>query len=81
MNSVIQQLTHTLGNAQVRSGNSLSERATSYWNSEPTHATAIVYPRTTDEVSQVMAICHSNNQPVVVQGGLTGCVAGAVSQE
>ena len=81
MNSVIQQLTHTLGNTQVRSGNSLTERATSYWSSEPTHATAIVYPRTTDEVSQVMAICYSNNQPVVVQGGLTGCVAGAVSQE
>jgi len=73
-------LYQTLGSWQIKTGANLAGRASSYWNSEPTHATAIVYPRTTDEVSQVMAICYSNNQPVVVQGGLTGCVAGAVHQ-
>ena len=81
MNSVIQQLTQSLGDVQVLSGDSLIERATSFWDGEPTRTTAIVYPRTTAEVSQVMAICHSNKQPVVVQGDLTSCVAGAVSKD
>lgn len=81
MNSVIERLTQALGSAQIRSGDSLSQRATSYWNGEPTCTTAIVFPRTTDEVSQIMMIFQSSSQAVVVQGGLTGCVSGAVSQK
>ena len=37
----------------------------------------VLRPETTDQVSRVMAICHRENQPVVVQGGMTGLVAGA----
>ena len=81
MNSVVEQLTQVLGCAQVHSGDLLTGRATSFWNGEPTQARAIIYPRTTAEVSQTLATCQANNQPVVVQGGLTGCVAGAVSQK
>jgi len=55
------------------------QRATSYWNSTPTQALALVRPRTTEEVSRAMGICHARRQPVVTQGGLTGCVSGAVS--
>lgn len=38
---------------------------------------AIVRPASTQELSQVMALCHARGQKVVVQGGCTGLVGGA----
>jgi FAD/FMN-containing dehydrogenase len=60
-------------------GEAVSERATSYWDPSPTSAVAIVKPGNTDELASVMKLCHANKQPVVTQGGLTGCVSGAVA--
>jgi FAD/FMN-containing dehydrogenase len=37
----------------------------------------LVRPRTTEQVSRVLALCHSRGQPVVTHGGLTGLVNGA----
>jgi FAD/FMN-containing dehydrogenase len=44
------------------------------------HPSVVLRPRSTDEMSQIMAICHAASQPVVVQGGLTGLVVGARPQ-
>ncbi len=41
---------------------------------------AVIKPRTTAEVSAVLAACHAAFQPVVVQGGLTGLSGGATPQ-
>jgi FAD/FMN-containing dehydrogenase len=38
-----------------------------------------VLPRTTDEVSKIMAYCHQHKYPVVPSGGRTGLAAGAVA--
>ena len=38
---------------------------------------AIVRPNSTEELSQVMRLCHETGQPVVPHGGLTGLVQGA----
>jgi FAD/FMN-containing dehydrogenase len=40
-------------------------------------AEVLVRPRSTTQVSQVLALCHGRSQPVVVHGGLTGLVNGA----
>jgi len=40
---------------------------------------ALVRPSSTDEVSRVLKLCHEHKQPIVVQGGLTGVVEGALS--
>jgi FAD/FMN-containing dehydrogenase len=40
----------------------------------------VLRPASTDQVSQIMKICHDAAQPVVVQGGLTGLVVGARPQ-
>ncbi|MEP4198734.1 MAG: FAD-binding oxidoreductase [Aliishimia sp.] len=40
----------------------------------------VLRPASTDELSQVMAVCHQASQPVVVQGGLTGLVVGAMPE-
>jgi FAD/FMN-containing dehydrogenase len=40
-------------------------------------AELLVRPRDTEQVSRVLALCHSRAQPVVTHGGLTGLVNGA----
>ena len=40
---------------------------------------ALVRPRTTREVADVLRICHQHNQPVVPLGGMTGLVEGTWS--
>ena len=37
----------------------------------------VVYPASTEEVSQVLKLCNDRRQPVVPQGGLTGLSGGA----
>jgi FAD/FMN-containing dehydrogenase len=44
-------------------------------------ARAVVRPAGTDEVAAVMAVCASNDVPVVPQGGNTGLVGGSVPRD
>ncbi|MGI9228579.1 MAG: FAD-binding oxidoreductase [Gammaproteobacteria bacterium] len=57
----------------------LRSRAASTTDVTPHAAIALVRPKTTEELSKIMALCHQHGQPVVVQGGLTGLVGGAVA--
>ena len=75
----IAALLEELGPDTVIEGDSLYDRAESYWNSASTQALAMVRPRTTEEVSRALSICCRYNQPVISQGGLTGCVQGAIA--
>ncbi len=79
MNAVVQALTECLGESEIIMGDKLQERATSYWNPAPTQALMLLRPRTTEEVSEILKICHAHDQSVVVQGGLTGMVEGQVA--
>lgn len=77
--NIVDELRDALPHVLVTSGAALAERATSYWDSSPTQGRALFRPETTDDVSRVMQICNERNQTVVVQGGLTGIVQGAVA--
>ena len=77
MSDVLSALRNALGEQLVISDERLAQRATSYWNPAPTAAVALLTPRSTEQVSKAMAICHEHRQPVVTHGGLTGCVQGA----
>ena len=79
MSNLAEQLSAIVGEKAVISGEMLHDRATSYWDSAPTEAKLLVKPSSTEEVSRILAHCHSLDQSVVVQGGLTGVVAGAKS--
>ena len=79
MSDVLQALIDALGEDVVMHGVAVADRATSYWDAAPTQAIAVLRPRSTAEVSTALAICHRFDQPVVTQGGLTGCVQGAVA--
>ncbi len=52
-------------------------RSTQAFRPEPLRARVLVRPRTTAEVSAVLALCHAARNPVVTHGGLTGLVHGA----
>lgn len=81
MAAIIELLAQRFGDSGMLSADALAQRATSYWSAEPTRALALLRPRTTAELSDIMQLCHRHDQPVVVQGGLTGCVEGAVANE
>ncbi len=65
--------------AQVLGPEAAAGRACSYWDPAPLAAAALVRPRSTPELSAVLALCHARGQSVVTHGGLTGCVEGATS--
>ena len=79
MSSLLSTLTEALGADAILTGEALKQRATSYWDASPTAALALLRPSSTEQVSHVLRICHQYDQPVVTQGGLTGCVVGAVA--
>lgn len=79
MQSLIETFRTELSSGQLVLGDEIAARATSYWDSTPTRAAVIVMPHNTEQVSFVMRECHRHQQSLVVQGGLTGCVAGAVA--
>ena len=79
MDNLIDRLQQVVGENGIISGPDLAERAISYWDPLPTVARALVRPRSTNEVSDVLRLCHEHGQTVVVQGGLTGVVEGALS--
>ncbi len=73
----ITELSALLGENGVLVGEDVSGRSARIWTDETVQATAIVRPRNTNEVSEVLRYCHAANQPIVVHGGLTGLVDGA----
>ncbi len=76
MSSIVEKLINALGENIVISGDKM-DRATSYWNSKPATAIALARPQTTEQVSQIIKICHENNHPIVTQAGMTNCVSAA----
>ena len=77
MTNVVTELAAIVGDDRVVTGSSVGARVTSYWNSAPMQAKVMVYPQTTEEVSDVLRCCNAHGQSVITQGGLTNCVAAA----
>lgn len=65
-----------LTGADVHSGYHTDPRGTGDVRPE-----VVLRPASTEQISQIMAVCHAASQPVVVQGGLTGLVVGARPQQ
>lgn len=45
------------------------------------HPLAVVRPRTTQEVAEIVSACHAAGKQMTIQGGLTGLAGGAVPDE
>jgi FAD/FMN-containing dehydrogenase len=77
---VIAQLIDAIGEKNVITGSQVTEHFNSVWDPTPMHARAIVFPRSTADVSTIMKTCHKCSQAVVIQGGKSGAVQGHVSR-
>jgi FAD/FMN-containing dehydrogenase len=78
---VISRLQFVLGPGGVLTDDEVRGRGSGWGRNEGCEAFAIVRPRTTEEVSAVLNICHAVGQPVVPHGGLTGLVEGSLARK
>jgi FAD/FMN-containing dehydrogenase len=79
---MIQELTSIVGENNILAHGKEKTRFTHIWKTDiPLAALAVVFPRSTEEVSAIMKLCHENNQEVVVHGGVTNLVGGTQTQE
>ncbi|WP_274628659.1 FAD-binding oxidoreductase [Arvimicrobium flavum] len=77
-NAAVDELLMRLGPDKVKVGGEIPLRNWSDASGlEPASPLALVLPRTTEDVSAALAICHAHGQAVVTQGGLTGLAGGA----
>jgi FAD/FMN-containing dehydrogenase len=79
VSDIVEILRRELGDKTILSRAEVALRATSYWDNSPMKAKALIRPRTTQDVSAALKICHHHNQPVITQGGNTSCVQGTQS--
>jgi FAD/FMN-containing dehydrogenase len=65
-----------VGEQGLLEGDAVRGRALVLWHGR-VDAELLVRPRSTEQVSQVLKLCHARGQSVVTHGGLTGLVNGA----
>lgn len=72
---IVQEIEKKLGKEKMLVGPEVRQRFCHIWEMDKSlEAMAVVFPRTTQDVSDVLAICHKHGQPAVVHGGLTNLV-------
>ena len=81
INSLSEELDSLLGAEKIIYGKDLDQKYHHVWKmDEPLKAMAMVTPKNTNEVSEIMKICFKNNQEVIIHGGLTNLVGGTESK-
>ena len=81
MNNLIASLVELLDPSTGLTGADISEKYHADWSgADPCQPLALLKPKTTQQLSEIMALCHQHDQPVVIQGGLTGLAGGATPQ-
>ena len=80
MTQLLDQIAAITGPQGLLTGADVSGRAGDWLGLSTCQAKAIVRPASTQELSQIMALCHAAGQTVVPAGGLTGLVHGTDCQ-
>lgn len=73
----IDALRAIVGETGVLSAADIATRSAGFLRPDKLKARALVRPRDTEEVSEVVRWCHDNGMRIVTHGGLTGLVRGA----
>ncbi|MCI4643537.1 MAG: FAD-binding oxidoreductase [Hyphomonadaceae bacterium] len=74
---LLEQIRGVVGETGLIVGEEVGKRPADWTGRTSCKARAVVRPGTTQELSEVMKLCHAARQPVVPAGGLTGLVQGA----
>lgn len=77
MIDIVEDIKNTIGENAVLEGSDISNRASSYWDTTPISAKAIIKPKNTDEVSLILKRLNDQKHILVTHGGLTGCAQAA----
>jgi len=77
MSELLEKLSKVVSAGGLISGDGLNDRLFPGSNLP----IALVRPKSTEEVAQILAICHEMDQPVVPHGGLTGLVDATQSNQ
>lgn len=80
MQALLTNLEAILGVTGLIRGEQVRQRASSWLDSSPNQALAIMRPSTSEELSKALQICNDNHISVVAMGGMTGLVNGAKAQ-
>ncbi|WP_461041979.1 FAD-binding oxidoreductase [Spirosoma harenae] len=81
MSDIVELLVKTFGKSCVLTHEEASTRVASHWKpSGNLNCLALLLPKTTQDVSKMLQICHDFHQPVVPHGGLTNVVGGTDTQ-
>ena len=76
---IVAQLGEALGPGGVLPREEVRRRSAGIWRSDSIQAKALLRPKSTEQVSRALAICHQHGQSLVAHGGLTGLVEGAIT--
>ena len=76
--NAIEALVQALGSDLVAVGDGIPDRRHADWSGVPASVPlALLRPRTTEQLADMLRICNQHGQTVVPQGGLTGLAGGA----
>ena len=81
INPLLDRFIQLLGPSGVLTGDDVTARMIHVWRQEPIRAACILRPSSTDEVAEILRLCHAAGQTVVPHGGLTGLVQGCNGSE
>ena len=79
---ITEELVNALGEGRVLMEDALRDRYTHIWKMDQSlKAVAVILPRSTEELSKAMFICHEHGQSVNIHGGLTNLVGATETTE
>ncbi len=81
MSALLNAIKDIVGDSGLLLGDDVSARPLDWMGQGQRRAMAIVRPENTEQVSQVMKLCHAAGQSVIALGGLTGLVQGTTSTQ
>jgi len=74
-NTIISAFEQEIGAEKVLTGEAVRQRFDHIWHTDKSlNVKAVLLPHSTEDVAQIMKICHKYEQVVVVHGGLTNLV-------
>ncbi|MDG2491622.1 MAG: FAD-binding oxidoreductase [Flavobacteriaceae bacterium] len=77
----IKSLTQIVGESNILHSGAEKERFTHIWKTDiPLEAKAVIFPSSTEEVSEIMKYCYGIKQEVIVHGGLSNLVGGTETE-
>jgi len=76
MKDIITEIEKVLDKGGLLLGDDVTSRPTDWHGLGNCKAKAVIRPKNTQQLSDVMKLCHGANQTVVAEGGLTGLVHG-----